>query len=438
MRLSLMLCALLLPCLSIATPAQHQAQHSAEYTIHRLVFQGDTSYSQSALEAVSGLHPGSSLKQSGLQAAADRLIGTGAFSDVQASFDGPLKSVDVIFKIQATTPSNLLYTSFENFVWWQPAELTSELQKRVPLFNGSIPEGGNQQDAIQEALRQLLAAKGITATVSSELIAPYPSQPLRIAEYRVEPPLVVVHSLNLSGVSPSFSPLTERLAATLIGTQYNEGLTTSSIKSRILDIYRDAGYQEASLTSLTRTVDPSPSSNVNVDVAATIHEGEPYHLNKLDWFGSPVMSAQAFAAQASLHPGDLATQQRLRDSLANLDAAYRNHGYVDVIVTATPSLNPATHQATFTVSAVPGPQYRLRNLTVLNLTPAQKKEFDSIWKLRPNDIYDAAYVSSFLQDKSALISLPEHSTSFKLVEDPEASLLDLSITFNSAAITAIQ
>ncbi len=444
MRLSFWLSALMLTLLAAPSPAQHSAPyqiedpalHVGEYFIHTIVFQGETPYSQPSLEAASGLQPGTALTRTGLQTAADRLIETGAFSDVQASFDGPASAVDIIFKIKPTDPANMLHASFENFVWWQPSELTSEIQKRVPLFNGSIPEGGNQQEAIEDALHQLLTAKGITATVTSELIAPFPGQPLRIAEFRIQPPEVRLHSLKLAGVSPTFLPLTARLTSSLIGSPYNEGLTTSSLQNRILDIYRDAGYQDASLTSLTRTIAAAAAPNVEVDIAATLHEGELYHLARLDWPGSPLMSAQAFTTAAKLHPGEPATQQALRDSLANLDAAYRNHGYMDVVITANPTLNTTTHQATFTLSATPGPQYRLRKLTILNLSPSQRRDFDSTWKLRKGDIYDAGYVTAFLKSNTALHTRANYPASCNVVEDPEAATLDLTITFHKSTDAA--
>lgn len=447
MRLSVWFSALALPLLVVPSPAQHAVQYSSSNSapakpapkdiIHAIVFHGETPYSQSSLEAVSGLHPGEAIHQSNLQAATDRLIDTGAFRDVQATLSGHAEATDVIFTLKPTDPSNFLHTSFENLIWWQPDELLTELQKQLPLFNGSIPEAGTQQDALQEALQKLLTAKHINATVSSELIAPYPNQPLRIAEYAIGPPLIRIHSLTLNGVSAPFTPLTTRLTQTLVNTPYNEGLTQSSVQSRLLDLYKDAGYQEASLTSLTRTASASNSTTIDVDVTATIHEGDPYRLSTLNWSGSQVMSSQAFNTAAKLHPGDLASQQLLQDSLNNLDEAYRNRGYMDVIVDATPKLDTSSHQVAFTISATPGPQYHLRNLTTLNLNAAQKKDFDSTWKLRKGDIYDAGYVSSYLKNDATRHPLTNYSASFKLIEDPEEKALDLIINFTKAAATAI-
>ena len=61
------------------------AAANAQYTIKKIVFDGQNLYSQSDLEAASGLKPGQTLNNEALQAAAQRLVDTGAFDDMQAT-----------------------------------------------------------------------------------------------------------------------------------------------------------------------------------------------------------------------------------------------------------------------------------------------------------------------------------------------------------------
>jgi hypothetical protein len=136
-------CALL--CLSVA-PAFSQ------YTVKRILFQGTGPYAQADLEAASGLKPGDALNDAGLAAAAAKLNATGDFDDIRASLDGPVKSIDVIFKIKNGDPSRRYLVSFDNFPWWSAQELAAAIHQRVPLFNGTLPEACNQQDAVSAAL----------------------------------------------------------------------------------------------------------------------------------------------------------------------------------------------------------------------------------------------------------------------------------------------
>jgi outer membrane protein assembly factor BamA len=71
----------------------------AQYTLKKIVFQGATPYTQTALEAASGLKPGDKANNDTLQQAAQRLSDTGAFGDLQVSFDGPVNAISIIFKI---------------------------------------------------------------------------------------------------------------------------------------------------------------------------------------------------------------------------------------------------------------------------------------------------------------------------------------------------
>ena len=58
-----------------------------KYVPKKIVFSGTTA-SQAELLAVSGLKPGDTLGQAEIQAAAQKLIDTGLFTDVRFAFDG--------------------------------------------------------------------------------------------------------------------------------------------------------------------------------------------------------------------------------------------------------------------------------------------------------------------------------------------------------------
>ena len=400
-----------------------------QYTVKNLVFNGKTPYSQEALEAVCGLKPGDTISKADLQSASQRLVDTGAFQDLQSSLDGPVKAISVIFKIQGVDSSRLLTATFDNFVWFEPSELASELQKAVPLFNGTVPEAGNQTDAVVSALKKMLAGKGVDATVTFEPVAPSPRQPLRLAEFHVTKPSVRFHALMLSGVAPPFSDSLNKLSTTAPGQPYYEGLVPISVTNVVLSVYRNAGYQASKLTSITRKIAASDGSTVGVDVAATVEPGDVYHLSKLDWPGSPVMSAEGFAADAEIHPGDIASQKAVLASLNRLEAAYRNKGYIDAAVTATPQLETASHQVAFTIAAIGGEQYKLHQVTPVGLSAAQQKDFDSAWKMQPGDVFDEDYAASFLKNNSAIASFNGYSAGFKTIADPDAHTVDLIMTF---------
>ncbi|MDE3104321.1 MAG: hypothetical protein KGK08_04015 [Acidobacteriota bacterium] len=399
-------------------------------TIHSLDFRGAPAYAASALQQLSGLHPGEQITQKGLAAAADRLVNSGYFANVEAEFTGTAPALEVVFTLKPEDPAGFLRVSLENFVWWQPEELRRALTSRLPLYQGALPEAGPPQQALQDALQQLLQQRGIHATVVSELIAPYPGQPWRIAAFRMESPTMTLHSVTLHGDSAAFAAQLQQVTSDLLDKPYNEGITSASLQSRILQVYRAAGYQAATITRLERHVTATPPYQVDADV--TLDEGTLYRVAAVHWAGSAVLSTQAFVTAAALHPGDIATQAAVSQATTVLDTAYRGQGYMDVSIDPVPTLDSARHTVTFDFAVQPGVQYHLHTFQCHGLSPEQQQELNATFPVRPGQIYDANAIDAYLKNDGARKSLTGMAATFQLAEDPEAGTLDLDMDFHKA------
>jgi outer membrane protein insertion porin family len=415
------LCALV--CL-IATASAAQ-----QYTVKKIIFDGTVPFSQENLQSASGLKPGDILTQDSLVDASKKLIDTGAFDDVQASLNGPVKAVNVIFKVVPAGPSGLLSAGFENFLWWQPDELKAEIAKRVPLFNGTLPEAGNLQDAVHDALIALLKEKQIAAIVTSKILDAAPGRPMRTVDYRIASPEIRIRSFALQGVAPSpQSAAVDKLLAALKNTPYDEGIAGASASGRILAIYHNAGYLDASLANVNRTINTSGADRYDVDFSATLHRGELYHISSIVWAGSSLLSTQEFNAAAKLHPGDLASEETLRATLAILDAAYKQRGFMDVLVDPNPQLDRASHQVTYNVTVTQGEPYTFAAVNT-NLPPALAAQFQQSWKLVPGSIYDATYLATFLKANVGQPYLQPYVLSYKVERDPNKHVVTVNLTF---------
>ncbi|HMH15885.1 MAG TPA: POTRA domain-containing protein [Edaphobacter sp.] len=401
----------------------------AQYTIKKIVFDGTTPYAQADLEAASGLKSGDHLTQDTMQQAAQRLIDTGAFGDLQVTLDGPIKAVSVVFKVKPADPERMLAVGFENFIWWQPEELSAEVHRRVPLFNGSLPEAGSLQQAVQDALQQMLTDKQVAAKLSAKIYDAAPGSPTRSIEYRIESPDIQLHSLKLEGVSADHTAEIAKITSSLAGSRYTESLGGSSITGRILAVYRNSGFLDASLDNLNRAISTPAPGRVDVDLTATIKPGEPYHVAQIDWAGAPFFTSKDFSEANKLHSGDLASQQALRASLAIIDTAYRRQGYMDVSVDATPQFDTTAHRVTYTVGVISGEQYHLREVQTAGLAPESRATFDAAWKLHPGDLYDATYVETFLKANIAQPYLQPYSVTYRIVRDPDTHLVTVIFVF---------
>ena len=374
------------------------------YSIRQIAFQGTTPYSQANLIAASGLRAGQNVSQADIQDANTRLTNTGAFTSVTHSIAGSYNAAIINFAVTPVASSHLLPVGFENFVWFQYADLVSGLEQRVPLFNGTVPDSGNQQDAIATALKQMLAAKYITAVVVKRLIPPSLNQPSTVAEYFVSYPSVKVRSITLSGVTNPFTTPVNATIAALKGTNYNEGLSPLSMSNQILVPYLDAGYLGCAFDGITRKITVANATLVYIDVTASIQPGSLYYVSGINWPGSPVMSVAQFNAATKLHPGNVASRQALAATLGAIDTAYRNSGYLEASLAVVPAISPASHSVSFTITPTSGPQYTLESVTPVNLTASQLTAFKARWKLAPGSVYSESYVDSFVKSDPALPS----------------------------------
>jgi outer membrane protein insertion porin family len=192
-------------------------------------------------------------------------------------------------------------------------------------------------------------------------------------------------------------PKLEPVIKNLIGKPWEEPATQISIADQIATAYRNEGYLDIALASLTHA-EPSVTSNaIEIDLTATVSEGEPYRLSTLTWPGSPILSTADFNKTVKLKPEDIASQLALRQSLAPLARAYYAKGFQDAKVQAPATLDSATHHVAYTIRVVPGDQYRLRSIKFNGLSEAQSKELNSAWRMKPGDFYDVNYMTEFLK-----------------------------------------
>lgn len=190
-----------------------------QVTLSRIEFSGDTVHSPQELLAVSGLKPGPSTQQA-VQDAAQRLNDTGLFDEVNFSSQGTV----LTYTLKPAAGSTMYPGRFSNFVWWDDTALDAALRKQVPLYRVSeLPLTGTVHDAVIEALKNLVAQKGIpTPAVIAVPVASRPGGKPDSLAFQISLPSVRVHSLSLTGSSPAMEPKLKVPLAALTGEPWDE------------------------------------------------------------------------------------------------------------------------------------------------------------------------------------------------------------------------
>src|ERR1700685_4630526 len=120
-------------------PAQAQTPGPATASLHEIHTERRKTLPEAQVVALSQLEKGSQVGKPELQAAADRLLQTGLFAKVNYTFQTRGEDLTVTFQLEEA-PRVSVY--FDNLPWFTDSELGDAIRKKVPFFDGSLPEAG--------------------------------------------------------------------------------------------------------------------------------------------------------------------------------------------------------------------------------------------------------------------------------------------------------
>lgn len=406
------LCFLLVPALV-----------AQRYVPRQITFSGYPAASHAELLAASGLTPGTAIGQPQIQAAARKLDDTGLFSDIRFSFNG----VDLHYVLKPA--EGAAPAIYENFPWWSRSELGAEVTAKVPLFHGSVvPESGLQTEVVS-TLTALLRQKGIVATVDA-VAQKNPAGDTVGVNFRMDSPPVKVGTVTFGGASAEWAAPLAAIEKAAAEQDYGTG-TESVLEAAVKAIYHRKGYLDVSLEKFAYGQPQFANGTVTVPVSASIAEGAQYRLAALHLSGDLLMTPDEFAKQAKLHPGDIADEDLLRQTLFGVAIRYKAKGHLRAEVNANPVFDRANHTVDYSITVMPGPVFRMGKLTLVNLDPDQQALVRKDWSLQSGGVYDATYPPTFLnRNKSTLHALDGWSASYKEYANLDTHVVNLVITFH--------
>ena len=388
----------------------------------KIVFSG-TTLNQAALLSASGMKPGTTIGPPEIRAAAQKLIDTGLFSNVQFSFDGQT----LLYKLTPVT--GLEPAMYANFPWWDAASLTAAVAAKVPLFNGEIPPESGLQQQVADALTALLAEKGVQAQVTAvPAVDPKTGKTIGV-EFEIMSPPVQVGEVKISGADAVFAAPVAAIEQAAAGQDY-DGATQATLGVALNAVYHRQGYLSESLSGFAHGEPQVAQGKVLVPITASVMAGPQYRVGTLTLAGGAVLSAADFAKLEQLHQGDIANEDLLRGTLARIAYAYKEHGYINAEVQAPTALDQATHTVNYAIAVDPGPLFHMGRLTLVGLSDRQRDDVMRVWPLHAGDAYNEIEVMSFLlRHKNDLHALDGWSGSYKQFAHLDTDIVDLTITF---------
>ena len=393
-------------------------------TIQKVAFTGAPAFDSAGLMRASGIHPGASTGDE-IRAGAQRLSDTGLFSNVQFKFDGENLTYNL------SVAPHLLKARFDNFVWWTPEELENNLRAQVPLFVGTTPEQGTFPASIADALSKMLAEKSITANISYIPESSAAGQPFSFVTFRIVTPLVKINSVKVEGGIGEFAQQLDSVMQAAANQVYSESTSKDYISTAISNVASENGYLEEHLTNFKLGPPVVQGDSVNIDAVATIEPGPQYHVSEVAWAGSTVVSKEQFAKLNPLKNGNIASKQELTRGMQALGGFYYRNGYMNAKLHANPALDHAKATVSYSITVEPGEQFHLAEVNFRKLSPEQYAAVQKAWTMRPGDLYDRTYVTSFMVKNRQALSgvLGNYGANYVETADHDKHTVDLEISF---------
>ncbi|MFZ0746932.1 MAG: hypothetical protein WAM85_21185 [Terracidiphilus sp.] len=393
-------------------------------------FQGAPQYTQQELLAAAGLRPDARLNSREVKAHAKQLNDTGLFQEVKFTSD----SKTVLFTL---TPSTQLFPMhLENVPLTPGKELDAKLHERFPLYRGLLPASGSMPEGIRQTFEEMLAAKGIKATVKAALTSGVGPQKLTAMNFTVVSPAVHIGRIKLAGISPAMQAKASLLASGQTGNDFDTENTAVGLQHLFEDLYQDQGY--AAVQVDVAQVDPPAISDQSVGIpyTLTIKEGWIYKLGTIDFPAGELVARADVEKILSKYPKG--SGRPLDLFLLAVRDAYHADGYLDCSIVSHPSFSESTHIANYSLEIAPGAQYRLASVKFDGAPDAMAAKLKLIWKMAPGDVFDESYLSNFAtlaqrKDKPLTKWMQTIITTYDVKADPATHEVNCIFHFVKAA-----
>ena len=423
-------CTLLAACHAGAQTAP------SSFTIAEVHASGSHRYTEAQIAATAGLKTGDRVDRDKLQEISEALAQLGIFSRVNFQFTAKNNRATINFELQDAPAVPVM---FENFPWFTDQELSDEIRRAVPLFDGSAPAGGSLLDEITAALAAKLASRGINASVEHSLVAaPWGDEMLM--QFRQDGPSFTVSSVQFNDFMAQNSAKLHDRAGDLVGKKFSRFAIELFETEQVRPIYLAAGHIRVKFDAPVLKLTDASGANAPavVVVQIPITPGPVFRMSAVKWNGNQALDDATLARLVMIKAGDLADGMQLAASWQQIELEYGHRGYLDAKVTPVPQFDDGSGTVRYNVNVIEGPQYRMGELVITGLSLDAERTLRNAWRMAPGQVFDKTYLDSMLaklETPSVAIfgEIPVHYQKMGdwLRPNPQTHVIDVLIDFQS-------
>ena len=301
-------------------------------------------------------------------AALRALFSTGFFTDVSLKVE---KGVLVVIVRERPSIASVEINGVKEF----PKDQLRDNLKFVGLAEGRIFDKSALEKSENELKRQYVA-RGKYAVSIKTTITELERNRVAVSFDVVEGSVSKIRQINIVG--NSVFPEKELLDLMKLTTptfwtwatsndQYSKQKLSADLEV-IRSFYLDSGYLEFSIDSTQVSIS---ADKKDIYITININEGAKYTVSDIKLIGpESILPHEEMRKLISINSGDVFSRIKLTDAQKKISDRLGDDGYAFANVSAVPELDKIKHEVAFTFVADPGQRVYVRNINVLDETPA--------------------------------------------------------------------
>jgi outer membrane protein assembly factor BamA len=362
---------------------------------------GNKRFPQDAIATTTSLQIGTPVVEDDFKKAI-RLVGdTGCFTDVGYSYS--FSSAGTKLELHVTEAEKFVPARFEDFVWFPEAEMRARIKEHVPLFDGQLPLSGRMTDDVSDVLQAMLVEGGIPGHVDY-VRAGKDNGPVEAIVFKVSEVLIRIRKIEFTGAGADELPALEAAAERIPSREYSKSRLNLFAQRQLLPVYYERGYLKASfgdpqpkpVKTTTDDSDDGPRNQSVVDVSFPVTPGQQYKVKSLAWSGNHEFPTETLEKMIHLQSGQIADTVRLSNDLKSVQTLYTSHGFMKAAVKPEADFDDAAGTVGIRLSVAEDIAYHMGDLEFRGLDNSLTAKLRELWKIRPGEVYDATYLSEYL------------------------------------------
>lgn len=363
-------------------------------TIREVRSDGLKSLTEAQVAALSELQPGGQVGRDDLQAAADKLVQSGLFAKVKYNFQTRVDGLLVTFHVEEA-PRIAAY--FDNLPWFTDGELNDAIRKKLPFYDGTLPNAGSVVDQAAGAIGAFLVTHGLQAALEHQVLA-NPNGDGSVQQFHIDGASLQISNLEFSDPSLNSSRAIQQNLSELKGKPYSRMAIDLFLTEQVRPIYQKQGYLRAKLgpPEVRLTGNPNQKLPEQIPVFVPVTPGAVYRWKGVEWTGNSVLSSITLTGDLGLIVGEVADGMTLEAGLDRVQEEYAHVGYVDAKIDPKAVYDDQAHTLAYTVRINEGKPYRFGTLVITGLSLAAEKRLREAWPIPQNELFDKSTFEEFL------------------------------------------